>query len=80
MRARTGLWEARVGNHPGPPGHSSGGKVLTPVTPESILNWVAGDAVARNGCAEVPRMQRIPNLDGAKLRWRSFDGHSKCLI
>ena len=35
---------------------------MTQVTPESILNWVANDAVARNGCAEVPRMLRNPNL------------------
>ena len=33
------------------------GMVLTQVTPESILNRVEGDAVARNGCAAVVRMR-----------------------
>jgi len=34
-----------------------GGRVLTPVTPESILNRVIDDAIAENGCAGVPRMR-----------------------
>jgi hypothetical protein len=38
-----------------------GGQVLAQATPAFILNWVASDAVARNGCAEVLRMRRIPN-------------------
>ncbi len=42
--------------------HPYGGKVLTQVTPEFILNRVEGDTVARNGCAGVPRMRRFPNL------------------
>jgi hypothetical protein len=37
-----------------------GGRILTQVTPESILNWMANDAVARNGCAGVPRTSRNP--------------------
>ena len=41
--------------------HPYGGQVLTPVTPEFILNRVAGDAVARNGRPEVARTRRNPN-------------------
>jgi len=37
--------------------HSFGGRALTQVTPQSILNRVAIDAVARNGCAGILRMR-----------------------
>ena len=39
--------------------------------PESILDRVEGDAVARNGCAGVPLMRRIPKVF-ADDTWQRF--------